>query len=214
MNLNMPPDTYELAAAARHRERVVRRGRTRRTMRRAVVAVLGASVATAVAVPLALPSTPKRAVLRVGDSGPATTTVQTTIRSSVSSTTRAPAPTTTAPAATTTSIPSLASGVFADTFRYHTDTITINDAGVGTATWIGYPVQVTEQASFHLTTVSGRTATGVVDTTTDPNRWLASGQMFELTLQSNDMLDVVPGGPFVPLCGSAAFQQNHLHCGA
>jgi hypothetical protein len=135
---------------------------------------------------------------------------------------------TTTPASTTTSQPpfstttttALAAGVFSDSFHFHKTTMDISPNGQGTASWEGTTPATGDQGTFHLTAVEGRTATGIVDTSTDPTRW-PPGETFTLTLESNDMLVVTPGGPFAPMCGSQANQESEagnppagVNCGA
>lgn len=113
-------------------------------------------------------------------------------------------------------------GALADGYRFHVTTMTIRPNGTGTASWRSQSggSQDYRSATFHLTSVNGRSATGVVDSSTEPAAW-APGHRFSLTLGHNDMLVVTPSGPFAPLCGSVAQQQDvpghapqGVNCGA
>lgn len=190
----------ELLALAR------RRGNQIRRRRRGLVVATGGGL---IACGLALALTPLgQAPMKVNVIGPSTSTQppQTAFT-----------PTTTAPSANSTStVPSTTSntqsGVFAGTFRFNVVSMAISPNGRGTATWLELNKTI-GHGSFHLLSVSGRNATGVVDTSSDSTRW-SPGSTFTLTLQPNDMLIVRPSGPFPSMCGATAYQANRLSCGA
>lgn len=146
-----------------------------------------------------------------------------TIRASTPTSTT-PTPSTTAATDTTSSSTPpgrIAAGVLADTYTFHVTSMTVAGDGTGTASWRADTTSMAmAQATFHLTSVIGREADGVVDTSTDSSGWRL-GESFHLTLQANDVLLVTPSGPFSPLCGSAALAedraggaQDDVNCGA
>lgn len=149
---------------------------------------------------------------------PSSITATTTVRNHQTTTTEMPT------SSTTPTTVQVRVGLFADTFHFHVTAMVIDPDGSGTASWRVLSSGGTEsymaQGTFHLTSVTGRYAAGVVDTSTSTATW-APGQRFELELQSNDMLIVTPKGPFAPMCGSSALQESQagnpppgVNCGA
>ena len=193
-------------------DKVVARAIRRRAHRLTLTAV-GAAIAVGldIVLPLALLPGGKSTTVKVISPPTSPVTATTT-----------PAPTTTTPNPTTTTSPSTvtpAAGVFADSFHFHVTGMTIAANGTATAAWRPGGYGTVARATFHLTSISGNTATGIVDTSTDPAEW-TPGHTFRLVLQQNDMLVVTPS-PFAPMCGTVASQEalaGHpppgVNCGA
>jgi hypothetical protein len=115
--------------------------------------------------------------------------------------------------------PVVAAGAFADTWRLHTNVLTINADGTGFAdwrtyrtcgqdappcdTWTGNVITDGGHATFHLTTVTGNEAKGIVDLSSDP-AFLAVGPL-TLSLTPDDLL--VINGRQPGLCGTTVARQ-------
>jgi hypothetical protein len=108
-------------------------------------------------------------------------------------------------ATSSTSTSAVAAGIFAGSYRFHVNTITIAANGAGAASWratYGTSYKIA-RAAFRLTSVRDRTATGIVEKSTYSREWKPR-QVFRLVLRPNDMLVLAPSGPFDPLCGTVA----------